>query len=298
MTPFMRFVSAAAALGAVLLVSGCMAPTARAPRPKVTMEFAVVESSTEKELTPEQLADLRQAVANYLREQGMTDGRMYFVKVTFPSSNPNEEPQWAVVRIGGQSERTYQVIAAYPGRDDYYPYDYFYTNYSTSSYYPGYYGFSRWGYYDPFDYNYGYYQRPVPRDRPKPNNPDDKKTDHPPIDRTRWDHRPPTDGNNQPRPNHPPRTTDPDRWPRDRVDARDVQSRTNVRADRPDRTYTPPPERSYTPDRNYTPPDRSYTPPERSYTPPPAPTYTPPPDTSSRPEPSHGGIQASREQER
>ena len=70
------------------------------------MEFAIVESSTEKELTPAQVADLRQAVADYLREQGLSDGRTYYVKVTFPSTNPDEEPQWAIVGIGSQGERT------------------------------------------------------------------------------------------------------------------------------------------------------------------------------------------------
>jgi hypothetical protein len=295
MTPFMRFVSAAVALGTALFLSGCVNHSASAPRPKVTMEFAVVESSTEKELTPEQVAALRKAVANYLREQGLTDGRTYYVKVTFPNADPNDEPQWAVVRIGGQAEQTYTVIAAYPGRDDYYPDDFYRTNYSYSSYYPGYYGFSRWGYYDPFDYNYGYYHRPTPpRDHTKPDKPDDKKPYHPPGDWTRWNNRPPTDGTPA-RNGYAPRTTEPDRAPRDRVDARDVTARSNGRADRPERTYAPP-------ERSSPQPERTYTPPERSYSPPPSPperSYTPPADTSSsRPEPSKGGIQASREQER
>jgi hypothetical protein len=298
MNTFARFVSAAAVLGTAFFVSGCVS-SSRTSRVKVVEEFAVVESSTAKELTPAQIADLRQAVANYLRGEGLTDGRTYYVKVTFPSEVPGEEPQWAVVRIGGQSARTYTVIAAYPGRDDYYPYDFYSTAYS-SSYYPGYAGFSRWGYYDPFDYNYGTYHRPVtPRDHDhnkndKPDHPDNK-SDHPTSTRNRWSNPPGNDGS-QPRTNYPPHQADPTRWARERAEARDAQSHPTTR---PERTYNPP-------DRSYTPPERTYTPPERSYSPPPDRSYSPPPERSSPPsdnstrtiEPARGGIQESREQER
>lgn len=309
MNILLRLVSAAAVLGSAFVLSGCVTHGSRAPRVNVKEEFAVVESSTKQELTPEQMADLRQGVLKYMREEGLADGRIYYVKVTFPTDVPGEEPQWAIVRIGGQSTQTYTVIAAYPGRDDYYPYDFYRTGFSYSSYYPGYSGFSNWGYYDPFDYNYGYYNRPRPRDHnypDKPNNPDhkprhpdnkpddpDKKPDQPPPAHNRWNHQP--RGNDDgPRRDYPPRPSSPDRWARERNEARDAQSK-----------QTPRPERNYTPsDRNYSPSERSYTPPARHdpspvrNDPPPAPSYSPPPDTSSRPEPARGGIQASREQER
>lgn len=297
MNPLARFVSAAAALAAVWLVSGCAAPaSSRGLRPTVTMEFAVMESSTEKELTPQQLAELRQAVADYLRDQGLTDGRTYYVKVTFPSANPNEEPQWAVVRIGSQAERTYTVIAAYPGRDDSYPYDLYPLNYPYSNYYPGYYSFSNWGYYDPFDYNYGYYRHPTPprnRDdhgkpdqpnKPTPpnqtNQPGHPPTDRPPYDPNRWNRYPhPNPDQTQPHRDSPKRPDDTNRWDRNRPSPRDDQPRYTPR---PDRSPSPTAERTYTPR-----PESSYTPPER--------TYTPPADTSSRSEPSRSP-QSSRDQ--
>lgn len=258
MKPLVRFVSAAAALVAVLFVSGCSTSTARAPQPKVTMEFAVVESSTEKELTPEQVAELRQAVANYLREQGLTDGRTYYVKVTFPSASPNEEPQWAVVRIGSQAERIYTVIAAYPGRDDSYPYDLYPLNYPYSNYYPGYYSFSNWGYYDPFDYNYGYYHRPMPPrnrdgkpDQPHKPTPPNQPGQKPPTDPNRWNRVPhPNPDQPQPRRDYPGNPDDRNRGPRDR---------STPRPDRYDRPASPLPERTYTPPPS--PPTRRYTPP-------------------------------------
>jgi hypothetical protein len=314
MNTLVRLLSAVAALGAAFSFAGCANQTSRTSRVKVVEEFSVVESSTEKELTPAQVADLRKAVANYLREKGLTDGRSYYVRVTFPSADPAEEPQWAVVRISGEAAPTYTVIAAYPGRDDYYPYDFYPAGYSYGNYYPGYGSFAGWGIYDPFDYNYGYAHRPVPRDHGKADQPG-KKPDHPPGAWTRWNNPPRDDGDeshtkaDKPDPsgkkpdhssgtwtrwNNTPhndseqprdstaRTTNSDRWNRERTEARDVQTRSTPR---PERAYTPP-------ERTYTPPERNYTPaPERSYTPP-----SPPPssDNSSRSEPAHTGQQQER----
>jgi len=122
-------------------------------------EFTVVESSTEKELTPAQLAELRQAVIDYLHSQGLEGNRLPFRESHFPPANPRgRTPMGGRVRIGDMPSQTYTVLAAYPGRDDYFPYDYYRYGYVN----PAYAGFSRWGYYDPFDYNYGGYSRPVP----------------------------------------------------------------------------------------------------------------------------------------
>jgi len=234
-----RYLSATAALGAALVFSGCTTQTARGPRVEPVAEFAVVESSTNKELTPEQLVELRQAVINYLHSQGLEGNRLYYVKVSFPQANPDDEPQWAVVRIGILPSHTYTVLAAYPGRDDYYPYDY----YRYGSYNPAYSGFSRWGYYDPFDYNYGGYSRPVPpRDQGKPHQPDGKP-DHPPGTRTRWDNAPRTNPD-QPRSNaYPPRTANPERWARERNENRPRSEPSDTGG----RSSNPPPERAHSP---------------------------------------------------
>ncbi len=240
MKTIVRYLSAATVLGAAFVFSGCATQTARGPRVEPVAEFTVVESSTEKELTPAQLAELREAVVNYLHSQGLKSNQLYYVKVTFPTANPEDEPQWAVVRIGNFPSQTYTVLAAYPGRDDYYPYDYYRHGY----YNPAFSGFSRWGYYDPFEYNYGGYSRPVPpRDHGRPDKPD-----HPPGTRTRWDNTPRTDADQSRSHTYPPRTANPERWARERSDNRGGYTRSEPgNSSSRDRSYSPPPERSYSP---------------------------------------------------
>lgn len=251
MKTLVRLVSVAAVLGTVLFLTGCYTKTARGPRVESVVDFAVVESSTAKELTPEQLDQLRHAVIDYLQERGFAGDRQYYVKVSFPKENPGDEPQWAIVRISNLPTQTYTVLAAYPGPDDYYHYDYYRSGY----YYPAYAGFSRWGYYDPFDYNYGGYSRPVPpRDHGQPHQPDGKPN-HPPGTRTRWDNTP-RPNPDQPRTNaYPPRTANPEHWARERSENRGGYTRSEPStSSSAGRSYSPPPERSYSP-----PPPRSDT---------------------------------------
>ncbi|MBL9219338.1 MAG: hypothetical protein JNG82_12655 [Opitutaceae bacterium] len=231
-------------LGIGLLLAGCVSQRVATQRVEPAAEFTVVRSSTNKELTPEQLSELRQAVGNYLRKQGLTGNRLYEVKVQFAPKHPEDEPEWVIVRIGRLPERTYTLLAVYPGPDDYYPYDYYRNGY----YNPAYGGFSRWGYYDPFEYNYGGYSRPVPprHDHGRPNHPNkpDDKPDHPPGTRTRWDNTPRTNSD-QPRSNaYPPRTANPERWARERSDNRGGYTRSEP-SYTGDRASNPPPDRSY-----------------------------------------------------
>ncbi len=199
------FAPIAAVVATVLFLAGCAAPqSARVTRVQAVPDFTVVESFTQKELTPAQLAELREAVINYLQEQGLASNRLYYVKVSFPAENAGDEAQWAIVRIGNLPTRTYTILAAYPGPDDYFPNDYY-----RYGYYTGYDGFARYGYYDPFDYNYGGYSRPVPPPR------DHGKPDYPTGTRTRWDGTPRTDPDNSRGSNNPPRTGNTDRGPRD-----------------------------------------------------------------------------------
>jgi hypothetical protein len=274
MNTLARLVSAVAVLATTLVFSGCSTTTARKPRLEVVSEFAVVESSTEQELTTAQMDELRKAVINYLQEQGLSGSRIYYVKVTFPTTRPDEQPQWAVVRIGNVPSRTYTVLAAYPGPDDYFPYDVYHTGYHhtgyRTGYFPGYAGFSRWGYYDPFDYNYGGYSghpRP-PRDHPKPDKPDDKPTDKPAPPPNRWEVPNRPNPENPRRGVYPPRPSTPTRWNRETPDRDGGPRSLPPRGSSGERSYTPPSERSHTPQ-----PERSYTPPERSYSPP-----SPPPE--------------------
>lgn len=221
-----RFVTMAAILDSTLILSGCSSRMAKRPQLKVVEEFSIVESSTSQELTPDQIVDLRKAVISYLQEQGLTNNRIYYARVTFPAANPDEEPQWAVVRIGNFPAQTFTVLAAYPGPDDCYPYDYY-----RMGYHGGYSGFTRWGYYDPFDYNYGHYsgRARYPRDDHKPGIP------------TRW---------NPPRNNHPPRDRAGGQWGRGHDPGGHSPGNTGrgrPPSPPPDRTYTPPPERAYSP---------------------------------------------------
>jgi hypothetical protein len=266
-----RLVSAVAMFATTLVFSGCSTSTARKPGPEVVTEFAVVESSTEQELTAEQMDELRKAVLNYLREQGMTGRRIYYVKVTFPQANPGDAPQWAVVRIGSPAAQTYTVLAAYPGADDYLPFDIYPAGYRPG-YYPGYAGFSRWGYYDPFDYNYGGSSRHpgYPRDHHKPDKPDPKPDGKPtPPPPNRWEAPNRPDPESPRRGGYPPRPTSPTRWNRELPDRNAGSRSLPPRGESPGGgSYTPPAERSYTP-----PPERSYSPPS----PPPEPIRAAPP---------------------
>lgn len=234
MKTFTRLMAVAVALSVGLFFAGCTTTVSSAPRQRPAADFTVVESFTAKELTPEQLAEIRQAVLDYLQKEGLTDGRRYYVKVLFPTENPDDEPQWAVVRIGNSPTQNYTVIAAYPGADDYYPYDYFRSGHYT----PGYAGYSPYGYYEPFDHYYygGYGRSAPPRAHPKSDKPD-----HPPGTHTRWDHTPRTDSD------HPPRAAGPDRRNRDREmdrdrkhpDVRPAPARSD--SSNSPRNYTPPP---------------------------------------------------------
>jgi hypothetical protein len=200
MNAFTRLIGGTLALLGALFFNGCYSPAARAPRPKSTVEFVVVESSTEKQLTPAQLAALRATVLAYLREQGLSGGRTYYVKVEFPAANPADEPQWAIVRINNLSTQAYTVIAAYPGSDDYYPYDYGRSGYSHG----GYTGFTRYDYHDPYHHDPGKYSPPrIHYDHPKPDQPAHKRN-HPPGTHTRWDRHPRTDGDQPRSPDTPP----------------------------------------------------------------------------------------------
>jgi len=213
MNPFARFIMAAAAVSAGLFLSGCTTTVSKAPRPKPMVEFTVVESSTQQELTPAQLDELREAVIAYLQAEGLTGNQVYLVKVNLATASPDEVAQWVIVRTGNISARTFQVLAAYPGADDYYPYDHHRFGY----YSPGYYGFSRYGYSDPYYYDSGKYLPPMPpRVHPRPGDRNDKP-DHPPATHTRWNRTPRTDSD-EPRRHHPPRTEKPEHQGRDRSD--------------------------------------------------------------------------------
>lgn len=206
MKTLMRYFTAAAALGVLLVLSGCFTTNAARNGPgRPIPQFTVVESSPGLEMTPQLLADLRESVTAYLKQEGLTRDGEYVVKVNLMPDQPEDTGQWVVLRISTKPTRTYTLLAAYPGSDDYYPYDFHGYDYYGL---PGYY---RYGYYNPLDFGYDYYYGgsyfpPVPG-TPRAHPPRDRDN-RPPATHTRWDTNRPDPGRprtdtNQPRPNHP-----------------------------------------------------------------------------------------------
>ncbi len=255
MNTLARQVPMAAVLGALLFLSGCFTTDTAGKAPvKAPPQFTVVESSEGLELTPELLADLRRSVAQYLKDEGYTQEGEYMVRVNLNPEKTGEVAHWVVVRVTSQPRRTFTMLAAYPGADDFYPYDYYgYYDY-------GYPGFARYGYYDPLDFGWGYggYYAPVPVAPPRMHKPGEK---HPPGTPTRWDGNRPDQ--NRPRSNdRPPGSGGSRNWSRDRGD-------NSPPSGRPDRgSHSQPPSGSYSPPPSYSPPAaQSYSPPPASWSP-------------------------------
>lgn len=262
MKAFARYLSAAAVLGALLVFTGCTTTTtARTGASGRTYQIAVVESSKGLAITPQLMTELRDSVAKYLNDEGLTRDGEYVVKVNLTPGVPEDTGQWVVLRINSTPARTYTLLAAYPGVDDYYPYEFHgYYNYSDAGYLP-------YGYYDPLGYGYGYGYGggyfPVGPVSPRDRRPGDNNN-HPPVARTHWD-------NNRPDPDHP-RSNGPER-------PRPNDSRThtdNPRGDGRDRTHDNNTGSSWSGHGNgggssYSPPPAHVSPPPPSSPPPPAP---------------------------
>jgi len=294
-----RCVWAVAALGAMAIISGCASSDTRRPgrivqskQVRSSYVVEVIESSTTRKMSPQEMAHLRESVANYLESEGLLNRKgEYIVRVDFPTANPDDLNEWVVVKLTTNPASSITLIAAYPaiGADDYYPNDYFYD-----------YGFSYWntayGYYDPTNYfpnDYRWFGPTHPRrswDR----------RDHRPGDR---DHGPDgtharndgrrdrdDDGNREPRPRntgYTPRTPDAGDW-------RDRTPRGNNYRPEPDsgRVYTPrseptPRNSDFGGSRDHGGGSRDYSPPPRndsggsSYSPPPR--NDPPPRSDPAP---------------
>jgi hypothetical protein len=182
---------AAAALGALLALAGCTTTTTetktvQAVQIQPVYQMEVVEKSKDLEVTPELLAELRESTTKYLKDQGYNREGEYILKVNLTPDLPEATGQWVVLRINSQPAQSITLLAAYPGADDFYPYDFYgYYNYGYAGYPPYY-------YYDPFGFGYGYgggYYPPVPPWHHQPGG----KGDRPPGTHTGWDsNRPPS----------------------------------------------------------------------------------------------------------
>ena len=163
-----RYVWAAATLGGLFLATGCTSTSSAQGRNhatgqmRPTSEFAVIDSSFGRELTDQEMSQLRAGVAKYLEGQGVARSGEYYVRVDFSPTKPDAPGDWVVVKFTSLPASNYTLIAAYPviGPDDYYP--------DVFAYGPGYgYGYGYWGssygYYDPpAYYPTNYHPRPFP----------------------------------------------------------------------------------------------------------------------------------------
>jgi hypothetical protein len=142
------------ALGIALLLAGCETMhTARKQEPvKPAYDFTVVQSSSDRTLTPADLALLREAVAKFLAGQGLVRSGEYLVRVDFPPDQPGAAGEWVIVKLTNLPTPTYTLVAAYSASEPEYfdPYDLRYGSWAEPYYY------------DPFDFGRGIYCRPPP----------------------------------------------------------------------------------------------------------------------------------------
>jgi hypothetical protein len=177
-----RLAAVASALGSLLILAGCTTTstttkTVQTVPVQPVFQLEVVEKSKDLEVTPELMGELREKTTRYLQDQGYNREGEYILKVNLTPDLPEDTGQWVVVRINSQPAQTITLLAAYPGADDFYPYDFYgYYNYGYAGYPPYY-------YYDPFGFGYGYgygYYPPVPPRHHYPGG----KGDHPPATHT------------------------------------------------------------------------------------------------------------------
>ena len=274
-----QLVCAMAAVGGVLFVTGCTtaessrhtARTVRARQVGTASEFTVIDSSFQRNLTPQEMSQLREGVDKYLESQGVARGGQYYVRVDFAAATPDTPADWVVVKVISQPTSTYTLIAAYPaiGPDDYYPYAFSY----NEGY--GYWG-SSYGFYEPpVYYPANYHPRPSPGTPHRRDGDEDKRGDH----------------RNGDKDNHP-RSGTPTRYDSPREHNNDASHR-NYQPDNP--RFTPrsgdsggSSHHDYTPRSNDNGGSRSYSPPSSSssssnYSAPPAQTPVSAPVSQSAP---------------
>lgn len=254
------------------LLAGCVSSSPRTGaggRP--ARDFEVVETSTKRNLTPKEMAQLRTMVGEYLKKEGVAEDGDYYVKVFLTPEREGVPAEWVVVRYSNPVVYTatrFSLLSSYPAYSSYdYPYSYL-----SYDYYPfPDYGFSRlsFQYYD-----YPYYPYYYPRHghggpdhrwhRPRDRKPD---RDH---DRPPGGHRPPGE---PPRVTHRPRweTNSPERngQPRENNFPARSDSRQSWRERNPGPGISGPsnPGRSQPPSRHDTSGRRDYTGRGRDYTP-------------------------------
>jgi hypothetical protein len=247
----------------------------------------VVESSSGRQLSPEEMKTLHDATIKFLAKQGESLlGGTYYVRVNFVPARPGEPGEWVLVQIISQPIDDYTRVAAYRDSSSYcYP---GYASSRSSSYYQDY-------YYDPYEnYSGGGYYHPAPvippqwrrpHDRDNDDKPHDRDDGKKPHDRDRGDHPPGTyaGGNNHDHDrDHNPRTSDNTPHARDSDRGRNHGSSNS--------NYEPATASTGSSTRSSGSSGNS------SYSPPPASAYSPPPASApSEPAPRHESGTSARE---
>jgi hypothetical protein len=143
-----RYAWAVAALGAGLFfLSGASPLAARTRFAEPAYDLLVVQSSTDRKLSPADLEQLHEAVARFLASRGPVRSGEYIVRIDFPPQAPGAAAEWMIVKLTNLPPPAFALVEDYsPAESGYdYPYDY------GSAYSP-------YGSYDPFDpYFTGYY---------------------------------------------------------------------------------------------------------------------------------------------
>src|SRR5262249_44403173 len=140
MKTLLRVIGFSAALGAAFFSAGCSSTTTRTTRvkaPPLRFEMTLVESSTDRQLSPAEMEQVRPGAVNCLASQKDLVPGDYYVRVNFTPDASDANGDWAIVRLTSRPEPTYSLVAAYPAEmgDDaegdvyaanYYDYDYGY----------------------------------------------------------------------------------------------------------------------------------------------------------------------------
>lgn len=159
MKNFVRILSLALALGAAGFLAGCASyrSTNTTSRTVNASDFEVVETSTKRLLTTQEMLQLKIAVAKYLDKEGAVATGDYYVKVFLGPDQEGVPADWVVVRFTRDSGARFSLLASYPANSP------GYQSYAAYDYYPyGYDHFSRisFQYYNDPYYGNGYYFPP------------------------------------------------------------------------------------------------------------------------------------------
>jgi hypothetical protein len=162
MKTFVRIGLLTLALGSAGLLTGCASHRSSATASKRATGFEVVETSSKRLLSAQEMVQLRAAVANYLVKEGAIADGDYYVKVYLTPEQEGVPAEWVVVRFTRDSDVRFSLLASYPA------YSTTHGSYAAYDYYP--YGYDSFGrisfqYYDDPFYGTHYYFPPRSRHR-------------------------------------------------------------------------------------------------------------------------------------